>query len=121
MPGRAAGPDRDRAACVGRVRTRRPPPPARAVLSMRMHHLVGLPYLYCYSGRMAPISLDSKSCNFFFPARVCAEFSTFLGNAVCGRACAGLRTGFGSFALLGGQSAPGYLGDGSTGAGASRR
>lgn len=43
-------------------------------------------------------------------AGVCVEFSTFLGTAVCGRARAGLRTGFGSFALLGGQSAPGHLG-----------
>ena len=31
---------------------------------------------------------------------MCVEFSTFLGIAVCGRARAGLRTGFGSFALL---------------------
>jgi hypothetical protein len=41
---------------------------------------------------------------------VCGEFCTFRGTAVCGRARAGLRTGFGSFALLVGQSAPGHLG-----------
>jgi hypothetical protein len=34
---------------------------------------------------------------------VCVEFSTFLGTAVCGRAHARLRNGFGSFALQIGQ------------------
>ena len=43
--------------------------------------------------RRASARVNSGRC-------LCVEFSTFLGTAVCGRACARLRTGFGSFALL---------------------